>query len=319
MSTGNGNQNPAITPTDSGDEPFSFRLAPKVRPRFYESRQGFFGLGRSYVATAGIDLVSQPSMSEDWTEALRTIVQWRHKRGRLARTVYFQFLIPSRALQLIQEVKEHVRSEVLAGRIPAPLQGLQIELYLFDGDGELYFDVILDHDGKVERLAERKIEESKAAHNVHGPAYPWIVTMAGVIWISFGGLVLLSTPVFLAAMGKPAGLRAYGSGAFVVCVFAALSIGAGFIYIGVEAIRGNASDMLADGIGSLILGVLSVGSALLELQISTSARDFKLAIMLPCLVMAGGFMAAGILALGGRKDYKAWRKAQQADRPTKMP
>ncbi len=124
--------------------------------KFFESVAGFFGFGRHYVATAGIDLLSPSSVVADWEDALRRIAQWRLTRGALARKVYIPFRVPPRAPALVREVHDLVGKELLKGGLPGALQGLRIETYMTNEQGDCLFDVIIKPDGTVERHVERE-------------------------------------------------------------------------------------------------------------------------------------------------------------------
>jgi hypothetical protein len=122
---------------------------------FSDSAAGFFGFGPHYVATAGINLLPPSSVADDWAEALGKITQWRIKRGELARKVHISFHLPPRAQVLAQEVRDLVHMQLLADGLPAALQGIRVETYITDDDGDCLLDVIINPDGTVERRIER--------------------------------------------------------------------------------------------------------------------------------------------------------------------
>jgi hypothetical protein len=144
--------------------------------------------------------------------------------------------------------------------------------------------------------------------------YPVTVTIAGIAWIAFGGLILLNLLVvllilFVAAAGQQGG----GRGAFVaggVCGALLLGLfGAVFIHVGVQSVRGTARDTLGNGIGSIIFGVLNLGAG--AAQAGAAQVGAAQVIQAGVGFLAGaGLIAAGVLALVGRNDYKAWRQAQ---------
>jgi hypothetical protein len=81
--------------------------------------------------------------------------------------------------------------------------------------------------------------------------------------------------------------------------------GAVFVHVGVQSVRGTARDTLGNGIGSIIFGLLNLGSGTLQAgagQVIQAGVGF---------LVGAGLIAAGVLALVGRSDYKAWRRAQK--------
>ncbi|MBI3411565.1 MAG: hypothetical protein HY040_24820 [Planctomycetes bacterium] len=144
------------------------------------------------------------------------------------------------------------------------------------------------------------------------PAFPWTVTLAGIVWFVLGGLfelIILLRIAFTAAVHGP-------SFAIILCgVLLAGMAAPFFIIIAVGYVRGTAKDTLGTGILSIVLGLLYgiVGS--IGLQASTYSKGAnQMIVPIFEFVLAGSFTAAGILALGSRRDYKAWRNAQQSGR-----
>jgi hypothetical protein len=147
------------------------------------------------------------------------------------------------------------------------------------------------------------------------PAYPTTVAIAGIAWIIFGGinlLLMLLLFMFSAAAGGQAGAAGGQAGAAVAggaCAGLVLGLfGAAFIFVGIQSVQGTARDTLGNGIGSIVFGFINFGSAAAQAaggQVIPAGIGF----------LAGvGLLAAGILALVGRSDYKTWRKAQKAKR-----
>ncbi len=142
--------------------------------------------------------------------------------------------------------------------------------------------------------------------------FPVTVTVAGIGWIVFGSLVLLNLLFLLAILGglagaeKPGAAAGFVAGATCIAAFVGL-IGGAFIFVGIQSVRGTARDTLGNGIGSLVFGALNLGRAAL---IFGSGRGGYLEGGIALLVGLG-LIGAGILALVGRAEYKAWRKAQK--------
>lgn len=160
----------------------------------------------------------------------------------------------------------------------------------------------------------QEIDEEPEPDFETAPGYPTTVTIAGIAWIIFGALILLNLLVLLLLMS---GLAAQGqAGAAVaggVCGGLLLGLfGAAFIFVGVQSVRGTAHDTLGNGIGSIIFGLLNLGSGALQVvggQVIQAGIGF---------LAGAGLLTAGVLALVGRSDYKAWRKAQKASRQRRL-
>jgi hypothetical protein len=154
-------------------------------------------------------------------------------------------------------------------------------------------------------------QDLNAQERFSGREGPTTVKAAGVIWIVFGCLILLNAAANLAlSVG-----RAQAAGG--MCTgWIAILFGAVFIHVGVQSIRGTARDTLGNGIGSIIFGLLNGGiGALLLLGALATGRATAL---VPAiigginLVSSVGLLAAGVLAILGREDYKAWRQMQKS-------
>ena len=140
-------------------------------------------------------------------------------------------------------------------------------------------------------------------------AFPRLVTVAGSIWLSLGGgillLALLGLTVYVA--GSELSRLAVGVGCCASLIVALF--GVTFLVAGVRTVRGTAPDTLANGIASILLGALFAVLALLEMQ-ARRPRAGELLLAIVGFILAGVLMAAGILALGGRRDYQAWQHAR---------
>jgi hypothetical protein len=148
-----------------------------------------------------------------------------------------------------------------------------------------------------------------------GPDYPKSVHTAGVIWLVFGALILIASAInLLTASSTPGGETRVGG--IAGAIFNAF-IGAVFVHVGVQSMRGTAKDTLGNGIGSLIFGLLAGGYGALLLLAAVAVGGLPGGTIL--WVLAGiqiictvALLAAGILALVGRADYKAWRRAEKS-------
>ena len=142
---------------------------------------------------------------------------------------------------------------------------------------------------------------------VEEPPYPAMLTAAGIVWIVFGCLILLTLALTLLVLGAAAGAQKEAAVGGAVCVGLVMGLfGAVFIHVGYQSIRGTARDTLGNGIGSIVFGLLQFGSGAMnakQQQLVASASGF---------ICGLGLLAAGILALAARSEYRAWRKALKA-------
>lgn len=142
------------------------------------------------------------------------------------------------------------------------------------------------------------------------PVVPKTVQVAGVIWIVFGSLILLNWTlslvllIALAAAGPSSGGSCFG-----------ILIGAAFLSVGIQSIRGTAKGMGGNAIGSLFFGLLNAGGGIvllfLGLRWGQASMIITGIIAAICLTAGIGLIAAGILALVGRKEYREYRLAQR--------
>jgi hypothetical protein len=151
---------------------------------------------------------------------------------------------------------------------------------------------------------------------VDGPKYPRAVHIAGVIWIIFGSLILLNAAInLLLTVGMAAGDGAQAAGGGSP-VWIGVLVGAVFIHVGVQSTRGTAKDTLGNGIGSLIFGLLNggFGAFLIVGAIAAGGIAGLIAAIFGGISLLGGIglLVAGVLALVGREEYKAWRRAQKS-------
>jgi len=169
--------------------------------------------------------------------------------------------------------------------------------------------------------------------------YPKAVYAAGVIWIVIGALILLNAAVNLVvgltqmgavpavkgpgipqgpgpAQGPPGGAVATTG----VCpAVMGLLFGVAFVHAGLQSTKGTARDTLGNAIGSIIIALLNGGFGVIVLLAGLAgmavahAAGFILIVIGLISILAGvGLFVAGILALIGRQEYKAWRQMERA-------
>jgi hypothetical protein len=141
-------------------------------------------------------------------------------------------------------------------------------------------------------------------------AFPPMVKAAGVIWIVFGCIILLNLValvfiVFLFAANQRNGPAAAGAvgGGLCVAVIGGL-FAAAFLYVGAQTARGTARDTVGNSVGSFVFALFNFGGA----AVNAAGGGFVQAVV----SALGGtlLLAAGVLALAGRSQYKLWRKEQ---------
>jgi hypothetical protein len=108
--------------------------------------------------------------------------------------------------------------------------------------------------------------------------------------------------------GREAGLIA---GFLAVAALGGALFGAAFIFEGVRSVRGTAPDTLRNGVASIFLGLLNLPLLILSLSRSHGGGLVNQVIeagigSLAVVVL----LAAGVLALVGRRKYQRWRQAQ---------
>ena len=140
--------------------------------------------------------------------------------------------------------------------------------------------------------------------------FPMSIKTAGIIWILFGCLILVNLIILL--VGTFMLTSATGSGAVLstgICTGIVVGLfGAAFLFVGVQSVQGTAADALGNGVGSIIFAVFAVGAGLWNFSVNQSLQGVI------GLVEGGGLLAAGVLALTGRADYKIWRRAHKGGR-----
>ena len=162
------------------------------------------------------------------------------------------------------------------------------------------------------------------------PAVPKLVRTAGIIWIIFGCLIFANAAINLAISGTGGGANFAGVGCGVL-------FGIAFLYVGMQSIKGTATDTLGNSVGSIIIGVLNAGVGVVGLLAGLALYAMlsqgnvpvqptgpqvtpQLALM-ACigggvsLISGAGLIVAGTLALMGRADYKAYRRAGKRSAP----
>jgi hypothetical protein len=164
----------------------------------------------------------------------------------------------------------------------------------------------------------REYEEEDDRPEEYEPAprqLPGRVLTAGIIWILIGGLILVNgliTLVLLMALAAAPDAPAAVKGGFMAtggCTVLLIALfGAAFILVGVQTVKGTAKDTLGNSIGSLVFGALVIAGGIVNM---TRGEVIQAGIG---ILAAGGLIAAGVLALVGRADYRAWRQAQQRAR-----
>jgi len=152
------------------------------------------------------------------------------------------------------------------------------------------------------------------------PGFPRTVMAAGIIWITVGCLILLNMLMLLLLTFGPAaeGWREADAARSALMGLLLGLFGAAFIHVGVQSVRGTAHDTLGNGIGSIIFGLLQGGYAstliLGGLALGAALGGAALIIVFLAgisMLASTALLAAGVLALIGRQEYKDWRKWQK--------
>jgi hypothetical protein len=139
------------------------------------------------------------------------------------------------------------------------------------------------------------------------PVIPNQLRIAGYIWIIIGIIILINGVILLGIIGQGGdkGVVVGGScGVILIALF-----GGVFIHVGMQSNSGTARDTLGNGIGSILIGLLQAGSAIVYLN---AGHTF------PAIVgFAGcaGLLIAGVFAIMARADYLEYRRyIKQSDR-----
>src|SRR5262245_12892671 len=138
------------------------------------------------------------------------------------------------------------------------------------------------------------------------PTLPKTVIAAGVIWIVFGSLILINLVAYLVQVygqdrGGPREAVFVGGtiGGIIIGLVAAV-----FIHVGVQSVRGTANDTLGNGVGSIGFALFDFFAGVMQIR---GGHNLQAGVSF----LAGfGLLLAGVLALVGRREYRAWRKLQ---------
>jgi hypothetical protein len=151
------------------------------------------------------------------------------------------------------------------------------------------------------------------------PPFPPRVRRAGVAWIICGALLLINAMLNFAVLAAHPHLQKVP----LSNCGAAIGTLAGIVLVvsGVQAIRGTTKDTFWEGVNSVVLGLVQpwLGACLvLTALLADRGQDDRPQDMLIACVGAVfsfaatlGLIAAGVLALKGRQDYLAWRRARE--------
>ncbi len=165
---------------------------------------------------------------------------------------------------------------------------------------------------------EEEVEDRRPPQTTN----PGSTKAAGIIWVIMGSLVLLSVLAnFAVGVSNQADMGSMLCGLALPAL-----IGAVFLMVGVQTLKGSAKGTLANGIGSIIFAALIGGLGALLLLGSAfvgavaakgggpagAAGGLAATVLMIAAVIyiATGAMllVAGILAIKGKNDYLRWRK-----------
>lgn len=140
------------------------------------------------------------------------------------------------------------------------------------------------------------------------PPLPRRILAAGVIWITFGALILVTFMAEVLVYGLTStatgGSQEEALGMFG-CLGAFLGLFASaFIYVGVQSVAGTARDTLGNGIGSIVFGLVAFAGVVGQIFFGQFVHAL-LSFQGGC-----GLLVAGVLALLGRQDYRTWLSAK---------
>jgi uncharacterized integral membrane protein len=139
---------------------------------------------------------------------------------------------------------------------------------------------------------------------------PRKVMTAGIVWIIFGILILINFLLQIVLVSQERELGPGGTVGVGVClgIFGAL-LGGGFIFVGVQNVRGTAPGVIGNGVGSIILAVLMILGSLVQ-----AARGGHLLVAVINIGLAMGLVVAGVLVLVSGAEYTAYRRATKPRR-----
>lgn len=145
--------------------------------------------------------------------------------------------------------------------------------------------------------------------------FPGIVRAAGIIWIVFGALIVFAfSLVILVAAARSRGQVGQILGGLVCGGSLIATFAGGFIFVGVQTVRGTARDTLGNGIGSILFAAIIGASMIAPLMNVRGDAGFQIvAGSLTALEITGLFLG-GVFALLGRSNYKAWRREHRPSR-----
>jgi hypothetical protein len=151
------------------------------------------------------------------------------------------------------------------------------------------------------------------------PAFPNGITLAGIIWIIIGALILLllawwESVLILALLTSDRGMSQEDW--IVINFLMAVVLGSfafGFIFVGIRTTAGIARDTLASGSGSTLFGCIYLTTAVAVAVTAPLDKGSVLLELGACSSVGAALFAAGILALAGRNAYREWRKATKAN------
>jgi hypothetical protein len=189
---------------------------------------------------------------------------------------------------------------------------------------ETVVEIDEDDQESAAQIDEDDQEQGKSARR-QGLPFPTSAKIAAIIWLVFGGLLLVNAVVTLAFVGllatapqqgAPAGAGPKGAGrnpdvpgiAFAIggCGSAVIALfAAAFLYVGVQTLRGTARDTLGNSIGSIAFGLLNICGGVVNF---TANQALNGVVGLAC---GGALLLAGVLGLAVRGQYKDWRLAQK--------
>jgi len=148
------------------------------------------------------------------------------------------------------------------------------------------------------------------------PAPPGAIRAAGIMWIVMGVIFCVSgclnIVMSVALQVRQPNCPATGTEGCALCL--SLGIGVGLFMAGKNLIRGKAKDVLTTSILSLLLGLLY--AAIAVGSIIFIAGDAVLALIIGgvSILIALGCFVPALLALSGRSQYRAWRRARRTRR-----
>lgn len=176
-----------------------------------------------------------------------------------------------------------------------------------------------DEERPRRRRRDDEDDDRPARRSRAGAPFPGGAKAAGIIWIGFGSLGILSNIVSIAVT---AGQAAAGGGQQYGGVGCGILIAIAFLIVGIQTVKGTAPSMMGNGIGSLIFGALYLicGAILLAGGGVLAARGgggagapagglIMILAAIP-IVLGLALLLAGVLALMNKTAYEDWRAAQ---------